>query len=153
MKQFADAHRTERSYEVGDLVYVKLHPYRQHSLKQHTCQKLLPRYFGPYPIEEKIGAVAYKLRLLDHAKIHPIFHVSQLKKKIGDHHIIHALTAGVTTQGQLLQEPIEIIDKRVVKRGRMKSTQILVLWSNSFPEDDTWEFLQDFEQRFPNFSS
>lgn len=60
-KHQADKIRTERQFQVGQHVYVKLQPYMQTSLAQRLNQKLSFRYFGPFPILEKIGAVAYKL--------------------------------------------------------------------------------------------
>jgi hypothetical protein len=39
--------------------------------------KLAPRYIGPFPILEKLGAVAYKLELpLFLVGVHDVFHVS-----------------------------------------------------------------------------
>lgn len=82
MKKQADLHRTERVFEVGDWVYFRLQPYRQHLVALWRVLKLSPRFFGPYKILPKIGTVAYKLKLPEDSEIHPIFHVSQLKMKI-----------------------------------------------------------------------
>lgn len=75
----ADKKRSERVFSVGDVVYLKLQPYVQSSLAPRANQKLSFKFFGPFKIVEKIGAVAYKLLLLASSSVHPIFHVSQLK--------------------------------------------------------------------------
>lgn len=63
MKMQADKRRTERSFQVGDMVYLKLQPYVQASLAPRAHQKLSYRYFRPYKVLSKIGDVAYKLDL------------------------------------------------------------------------------------------
>ncbi|CAD6226996.1 unnamed protein product [Miscanthus lutarioriparius] len=62
MKLYADKHRSERSFNIGDMIFLKLQPYVQASLAPRAHQKLSFRYFGPYKVLEKIGAVAYKLQ-------------------------------------------------------------------------------------------
>ena len=61
MKMQADKNRTERSFTVGDWVYLKLQPYVQLSVARRSNQKLSYRYFGPYLILQKVGEVAYKI--------------------------------------------------------------------------------------------
>ncbi|KAD3337228.1 hypothetical protein E3N88_32748 [Mikania micrantha] len=85
MKQYADAKRTERTFEKGDWVYLKLQPFVQTSLRRVKHTKIGPKYFGPFLILEKIGSCAYRLDLPTDAQMHPVFHVSLLKKVHGGH--------------------------------------------------------------------
>jgi ribosomal protein L21E len=82
MKSQADKHRVERQFKEGDQVYLKLQPYVQTSLGNRSNQKLSYKYFGPYTVLQRVGAVAYKLQLPVGSKIHPIVHVSLLKQAL-----------------------------------------------------------------------
>ena len=50
------------------------------SLSTGKCPKLSPRFCGPWKIVKKLSDVAYWLELLQGCRIHPVFHVSKLKK-------------------------------------------------------------------------
>ena len=76
MKKQADKYRSERQFAGGDMVYVKLQPYRQALVTNRRCLKLSACFFSPYTILECIGEVAYKLDFSAEAKIHLVFHVS-----------------------------------------------------------------------------
>ncbi|GJX18341.1 hypothetical protein Tco_0219173, partial [Tanacetum coccineum] len=83
-KSYADKRRKPLEFEVGDRVLLKVSPW-----KGVVCflkkGKLAPRYIGPFEILERIGPVAYRLRLPEElSSVHDTFHVSNLKKCLAD---------------------------------------------------------------------
>jgi uncharacterized protein YpbB len=83
MKQKADQGRSECQFAEGDQVFLRLQPYKQNSLKVEHCQKLVPKFYGPYTILKTMRQVAYQLALPSQSKLHHVFHVSCLKNVIG----------------------------------------------------------------------
>jgi hypothetical protein len=146
MKFQADKNRTEREFKVGDMVYLKLQPYVQTSVATRANHKLSFKYFGPYPIVQCIGAVAYKLQLPPSATIHPVVHVSQLKRSVGP----QAVSATLRDATTHLQVPLHIIDCRVVLRGGKSVRQVLIGWSNSGASLSTWEDEEALRIQFPS---
>jgi len=80
MKLYADRKRIYKEFLVGDLVYLKIQPYKQMILANTPFHKLATRYCGPFSILERTGTVANKLELPIGTKIHAVFHLSLLKK-------------------------------------------------------------------------
>ncbi|GMI75415.1 hypothetical protein HRI_001210800 [Hibiscus trionum] len=152
MKQYADKKRSEREFQIGDAVYLKLQSYRQTSVALRKNLKLYARFFGPYEILERIGPIAYKLKLPVNSKIHLIFHVRLLKKKIGDKAFTSQDPLEMTDDGQLKVYPALVLDKRMVKRNNIVVTQLLVQWSNLAPEEATWEDYQVLKSQFLDFN-
>jgi hypothetical protein len=83
MKQQVDQGHFECQFAEGDQVFLRLRPYKKTSLKDEHCQKLAPKFYGPYTMLKHVGQFAYQLALPNHLKLHHVFHVSCLKKVIG----------------------------------------------------------------------
>ena len=104
------------------------------------CLKLFTRYFGPYKVLAKVGAVAYKLDLPPKSKVHLVFHISQLKKHIG-HQPVQSQLPLLDVDGVISKEPIVILDRQIVKKCGHAVIEVLFQWANCFLEDATWESL------------
>jgi len=115
MKLFADRKRTDQHYSVGDSVLLRLQPYTQSSVANRPYPKLAYKFFGPYKILEKIGAVAYRLQLPAHSSIHPIFHVSQLKSFHLDHTPVFYSLPVLTDLEAIAAVPNQVLEQRLVK--------------------------------------
>ncbi|XP_047261806.1 uncharacterized protein LOC124895417 [Capsicum annuum] len=141
MKVQVDRRRTDRTYAVCDQVYVKLQPYQQISLKDHSFQKLSENFYGPFSIIAKVGLIVYTLALPPHQNIHPTFHISQLKKRIGDYVAAVQLLVVHTKSGYVILATKTILERRMAPKRGTAVTQVLVKWFNAPVEDSTWEDL------------
>ncbi|GJT62452.1 putative reverse transcriptase domain-containing protein [Tanacetum coccineum] len=77
--------------------------------------KLEPRYVGPFEILERIGPVAYRLRLpKELSSVHDTFHVSNLKKYLADANLHVPLDEiKIDKTLRFVEEPVEIMDCEV----------------------------------------
>ncbi|GKF48456.1 putative reverse transcriptase domain-containing protein [Tanacetum coccineum] len=79
-KSYADNRRKPLEFEVGDQVLLKVSPWKG-VVRFGKKGKLAPRYVGPFEILERIGPVAYHLRLPQElSSVHDTFHVLDMKK-------------------------------------------------------------------------
>jgi hypothetical protein len=113
-KFYADAHRVDGSYEVGDRVFlwVKLH---KSSIKFGKGDKISPRFVGPFEVVERKRHVAYRLSLPNSLRhMHDVFHVSILRYYVSDPtHVIDMSSLQVSDEDVLMAEPIHILDHRI----------------------------------------
>ena len=93
-KSYADIRRRELKFQVNDWVFLKVSPMRG-VMRFVKKGNLSPRYVGPYKIMKRVGKVAYELELpAKFAAVHPVFHISLLKKCVGDPASIVPLESG-----------------------------------------------------------
>ncbi|WMV50527.1 hypothetical protein MTR67_043912 [Solanum verrucosum] len=103
--------------------------------------KLSPRYVSPYRILKRIGKVAYELELpADLAAVYPVFHISLLKKCVGDPASVVPLKIVVIKDSLSYEDvPIEILDRQVRRLRNKEVASIKVLWMSQSVEEVTWE--------------
>ena len=150
MKLHADKLKTKRSFVEGDWVFFILKPYRQKIVAMRSNLKLSPRFYGPFQVIKKIGVVAYKVDLLIDAKIHPVFHVSCLKKKLGSHMSPLLVPPPMDANGELRLEPEAMLNHKMRKVANQAMTEVLIHWRGTTKEDSTWELLYDLQWDYPH---
>ncbi|WMV44889.1 hypothetical protein MTR67_038274 [Solanum verrucosum] len=114
--------------------------------------KLSLRYTGPYQISKRISKVAYELELPQElAVVHPVFHISMLKKCMGNPSLIIP-TKNIRIKDSLSYEeiPVQILDRQVRKLRTKEVASVKVFWRNQFVEEATWEAEEDMKKRYPH---
>lgn len=100
-------------------------------------------------MELKVGQVAYKLKLPSTTTIHPVFHVSQLRKAIGDLQPVSALLPQLSTEGEFIMESEAVLGVRPNPKAR--GPDIYIKWKNLPEFEATWEPFETVRLQFPSF--
>jgi hypothetical protein len=151
-ESYANKRRRPLQFEVGDHVYLKVSPMK--GMKRFGVKgKLSPHYIGPFPILGRCGTVAYKLQLPPSlARVHDIFHVSQLKKCLKTPvDVVLSEVAPLESDLTYPEHPIKILDQKshVTRQRTIKFYKIQ--WSNHMVEEATWESDDFLRSRHPEF--
>jgi hypothetical protein len=134
--KYADQRRHFETLNVGDMVLLSAENLKIKPVNGRS-RKLMPRFVGPYRISEVLSTVAYKLELPQDMKIHPVFHISLLKK-------YHANTRQTEDTDRFENIDIEAddeyeVEKIVDKKTINDKTHYLVRWKDYSEEFDSWE--------------
>ena len=84
-------------------------------------------------------------------KFHNVFHISQLKKKVGNNAVSSAWPQFLQELGEHGKVPMAILDRQLVKRFNKAYVRVLVHCSQSTLEEATWEYYDDLQTKFPEF--
>ena len=150
MKQYADEKRHHEEFLVGGMVFLKLQPYRQCSLAQRKYEKLVPRFYGPYKVLQRIGSVANRLDLPPSISIHPVFHVSQFRQAKGDIPVSASIPPQLTADLELQVEPENLLAVRPTFQFQA-DFEILLKWKYLPDFEATWEKFSTIPHQFPDF--
>jgi hypothetical protein len=108
------------------------------SLKQSKKDnKLSPKYYGPYKVLQKIGAMAYKLELPTSSRVHPVFHVSCLKKVVGNKIPVQTILLELDEEGKIILDPEVVTETRIHQLRNRSISEYLIKWKNLPAEDST----------------
>jgi hypothetical protein len=135
-KSYADKHRRQLEFNVGDLVYLKVSPIKG-VMWFGRKGKLSPRFVGPFEVEEVVGPVAYKVKLPPAlSEVHNVFHVSTLRKHVHDPcHIVDFEPLQVQDDLKYEELPVQILDRKE-QRLRTKTIPLVkILWQNHDVEE------------------
>jgi hypothetical protein len=151
-KSYADKRRRPLKFAKGDHVYLKVSPMKGVN-RFGVKGKLAPRYIGPFPIIDRCGQVAYRLKLPERLSgVHNVFHVSQLKKCLRVPDRVQDIE-DVKLEPDLTysEYPIRVLDQKA-RVTRMTTTKwYKVQWSQHSEEEATWESEDYLLENFPEF--
>ncbi|GKA91664.1 putative reverse transcriptase domain-containing protein [Tanacetum coccineum] len=118
-------------------------------------RKLAPRYVGPFEIVERVGPVAYRLKLPQELScVHDTFHVSNLKKCLAEPDIQVPLDEiEIDENLRFVEEPIEIVERDVKKLKRRRIPLVKVRWNSRQGVEYTWEHEDQFRMKYPHLFS
>ena len=150
-KSYADKGRKPMEFETGDNVLLKVSPWKG-VVRFGKKGKLAPRYVGPFKILERIGKVAYRLDLPEGlSNVHPVFHVSNLKKCLADeglHVPLEDLQVNETLH--FVEKPVEIMDQGTKQLRRSRIPIVKVRWEGKRGAEFTWELESEMKSKYPH---
>ncbi|GKA93940.1 putative reverse transcriptase domain-containing protein [Tanacetum coccineum] len=149
-KSYADNRRKPLEFQVGDHVMLNVSPWKG-VVRFRKKGRLAPRFVGPFEILERIGPVAYRLRLPEELSIvHDTFHVSNLKTCLADANLHVPLDEiKVDKTLRFVEEPLEIMDREVRTLKRSKIPLVKVRWNSERGPEFTWEREDHMKAKYP----
>jgi hypothetical protein len=145
MKASHDSKHRPLEFQVGQWVWLRLNSHTAIAIKDGAPSKLQPKYYGPYEVIEKVGTLAYCLRLPSKARIHDVFHVVFLKQFDGSPPMAVPSLPPIV-HGCAIPQPDQVVCARPTKLW-----ELLVRWQGGSAVEATCEELDKFKEDYPAF--
>ncbi|XP_070057273.1 uncharacterized protein [Nicotiana tomentosiformis] len=107
--------------------------------------------YGLDLVHQAIEKLAYELELPSELEfVHPVFHVSMLRKCIGDpSRVIPIKDVQVMEDLSYEDVPVAILDRQIRKLRTKDVASVKVLWENNNTEEMTWEAEEEMKSKYP----
>ncbi|XP_070040576.1 uncharacterized protein [Nicotiana tomentosiformis] len=150
-KSYADKRRRDLVFAIRDKVFLRVSPMKG-VMRFGKRGKLNPGFIGPYEILDRMGVVDYHLALpFELSFIHPVFHVSMLRKCISDSsQVLEAPTIPLDEKLSYEEEPMAIVVRQIRKLLSKNIVFVNVLWRNHTVEEATWEIEDAIRVNYPH---
>jgi len=152
-KSYADQRRRPLEFEPGDHVFLRITP-TTGAGRVIRQKKLSPRFVGPYQILRRVGPVAYEIALPPPlANLHPVFHVSQLRKYVPDpSHVLEMEDMQIRGDLTVEVQHVGLGDVQMRQLNGKSIRLVQVIW-NKRTSDSTWELEEDVRKSYPHLFS
>ncbi|GKA59817.1 putative reverse transcriptase domain-containing protein [Tanacetum coccineum] len=150
-KSYAHKRMNPLEFKVGDMVWLKVSLWKG-VVRFGRRGKLSPCFVGPFKIVDKVGPVAYTLKLPDEMKgIHNTFHVSNLRKCLAKEDLVVPMDeTKVDDKLNFVEELIEIVDREVKRLKKVRIPIVKVRWNSRRGSEFTWEREDEFKSKYPH---
>lgn len=136
-KEQADLHRREVVFQAGDKAWVSFETKRTSQTANRLATKFRPVFSGPFTVLERLENDNYRLALPSNARMHPVFHVSKLRKFVQDRWCSDTPILPQSTEAWEIEAIIGMHKhKRRVNGGRYER-HFLVKWKGE--DEPSWE--------------
>ena len=149
MKKWTDQHRRPLKFQPGDMVLLKVSKEQLRFRRSHDI-RLIRKFTGPFPIISKIGRASYKIDPPAWMKVHPVFHVSNLRPYHPDTEDPARnqpkraeIPESTRTKNKNPRQIEEILADRIVTANRKRRREFLVKWKGLAEEETSWEKVED----------
>nr|GFA31810.1 putative reverse transcriptase domain-containing protein [Tanacetum cinerariifolium] len=151
-KSYADIRRKPLEFQVGDKVMLKVSPWKG-VIRFGKRGKLNPHYIRPFKIFARVRTITDRLELPKQLnRVHSMFYVLKLKKCMADEPLAIPLDEiQVDDKLNLIEEPVEIMDREVKRLKQIRILIVKVCWNSRRGPEFTSECEDQIQKKYPHF--